>query len=324
MNPRRRSRLLFVLAGAAAAIGLFTAALLPGPSEPPSPGPGFGAGPVAPGTPVTPEWAEVADVVPGIEPGADNACQAGRVSCLDVVIAEMEARFELRPCAQTAPFAFTYLEMTREVRRRVADPGFFAAPEVLAQLDTLFARLYFDAFDNWAAGRHDEVPGAWQLAFGAADEGRTGAAADIFLGMNAHISRDLAYAVAEVIGAGLVDLDDPTDYVLVNEVIADVQDPMLAGAAARFDPRLSTLPSVVPAGTGLDSVDMISLWRDQAFELGLRLATAETDAERAAVEAEIERAAVAGAVMILNADASNPVDGGFDRDTYCEENAGSH
>lgn len=319
MNDGSRGRLLVALGLAGATVGLVVAAAAPGPQVAGSPPAGFGPGPVTPATPVTAEWAAASAMTPGIEPGATNPCQAGRIECLDVVIAEMEARFERLGCAHTAPFAFTYLETTRDVRRRVADPDFFVEPPVISQLDALFARLYFDAFDNWTAGRTEEVPGAWRIAFQAADEGRTSAAADVFLGMNAHISRDLAYAVAEVVGAGSGMMSDPTDYLLVNEVIAEVQGPMLDGAAARFDPRLSDLASLLPAEAGVTSVELIAQWRQQSFDLGRRLAAAESEHERAAVAGEIERNAVAGAAMILNADASLPEqEPPLDRDEYCE------
>jgi hypothetical protein len=319
MNDDRRGRMLVGLTLAGAAIGLAVAALTPGPGAAVTPGPGFGPGPVTPADPVTPAWAEVVDLEPGIDPAAAEPCRAGRVECLDVVIAEMEARFERLGCAHTAPFAFTYLETTRDVRRRVADPDFFVDPPVISQLDAVFARLYFDAIDNWKAGRVDEVPGAWRIAFQAADEGRTSAAADVFLGMNAHISRDLAYAVALVASADGDMMSDPTDYLLVNEVIAEVQGPMLEGAAARFDPSLADLASLLPAEAGVSSVELIARWRQESFDLGIRLATAGSDEERAAVAAEIERNAVAGATMILNADSSlRPKQPPFDRDGYCE------
>lgn len=319
MNDSSRGRALVGLGLAGAAIGVVIAAVAPGPEATGLPGAGFGPGPVSPANPVTAEWAAASALEPGIDVEAANPCQAGRVECLDVVIGEMEARFEQLACAHTAPFAFTYLETTRDVRRRVADPGFFVEPPVISQLDALFARLYFDAFDNWKSGRVDEVPGAWRVAFQAADEGRTSAAADVFLGMNAHISRDLAYAVAEVIGAHTGMMADPTDYLLVNEVIAEVQGPMLDGAAERFDPRLSGLASLLPPEAGVTSVELIAQWRQQSFDLGMRLANAESDEERAAVAGEIERNAVAGAVMILNADASLPAqEPPLDRDEYCE------
>ena len=319
MSDRRRARLLIWIGLAAAATGLLIAAVVPGPDATGATGSGFGPGPVTPGTPVTPEWAAVGGLTPGLDPDSTNPCKAGSVECLDVVVGEMEARFDALACAHTAPFAFTYLETTRDVQRRVADPEFFVEPAVVSQLDALFARLYFDAIDNWEAGRFEDVPGAWRLAFQAADEGRTSAAADVFLGMNAHISRDLAYAVAQVVGANTGMIADPTDYLRVNEIIAEVQGPMLDGAAERFDPQLSELASLLPADIGVDSVELIARWRQQSLDLGQRLAAARSIEEATAVSAEIERNAVAGAVMILNADSSLSVDDElFDRDEYCE------
>jgi hypothetical protein len=292
---------LAVVVASAVALTAAVVALRPGPVEVDAFTPGFGPGPVEAGTPVTAEWAAVVgDLTPGVVPGSSNDCVAGRLACLDAVVAEMQARFDRLGCAHTAPFAFTYLEMTRGVQARVAEPGFFEDPAGLAHLDALFAQLYFDAFDSWAAGRHEHVPGAWQMAFEAADLRRSSAAADLLLGMNAHISRDLAYTVAMVLEAAPDTVEDPSDFALVNQVIGEVRVPMLEASARRFDPTLAELdPSL-----GLDAVDLIGRWRDEAFELGRRLAQARDDHERLEVIAEIERNAVAGATIVLNADAT--------------------
>jgi hypothetical protein len=321
IGERAWQRIVLVVAVCLLAVGGLVIALTPGSAESASLPPGFGSGPVTAGSAMTPAWAAARDFEPGVDPESSNDCQAGRTACLDAVVGEMEARFDELGCSHVAPFAFTYLQMTKEVGRSVADPDFFMDAPLTAQLDGVFAGLYFDAIDNWNAGRTDEVPGAWQIAFTAAEDGRTSAAADMFLGMNAHISRDLAYAVARILAANTELLDDPTDFLLVNEVIAAVQGPMLDDAAERFDPALAELASLVPADAGLDSVDLIALWRQQSFDLGRRLAAATTEPERAAVEAEIERNGVAAAVMILNADSSMPIDPDtFDRDAYCEVN----
>jgi hypothetical protein len=297
-----------VLAVALVAAVVVTAAVValrPGPVEVDAFAAGFGPGPVAAGTPQTAAWAAVVDdLAPGVVPGSPNDCVAGRLVCLDAVVAEMQARFDRLGCAHTAPFAFTYLEMTRGVQARVAEPGFFEDPAGLAHLDALFAQLYFDAFDSWEAGRLDHVPGAWQMAFEAAELRRSSAAADLLLGMNAHISRDLAYTVAMVLEAAPGAVEDPSDFALVNQVIGEVRLPMLRGAAARFDPTLAELDIEIDPSLGLDAVDLIGRWREEAFELGRRLAEAGDDQERLEVIAEIERNAVAGATIILNADAT--------------------
>lgn len=319
MTDIRWAQVLVALSLVGAAVALSVAVVLPGPRAVGTPGPGFGPGPVTPSVGVTAEWREIQGLEPGIVADSNNSCQAGRIECLDVVIGEMQARFDRAPCAHTAPFAFTYLETTRGVRQAVAEPDFFHDPPFVSQLDGLFARLYFDAFDNWTAGRRDHVPAAWQIAFQAAEEGRTSAAADVFLGMNAHISRDLAYAVAEVVGAQPDLLEDPTDYLLINEVIASVQEPLLVGASARFDPSLDELASLIPSEAGVTSVELIAQWRQQSLDLGRQLAEAGSPEAAMSVAAEIERTAVAGAVLILNADSSLPVeDSPLDRDSYCE------
>lgn len=281
--------------------------------------PGFGAGPVASGTARSAPWDAVRELRPRLDAHSDNACERGDDACLDAVLTEMAARLDATACGHQAVFAFTYLQMTRAVQRAVATPGFFRRPDGTVHLDALFARLYFDAADNWSAGRVDDVPGAWRIAFGAADGGRTSAAADMLLGMNAHIARDLPYAVAMAIEADPALADDPTDFTRVNDVIAGVKDPMLQGAGDRYDPALATLDRPLAALAGAGSVDLIGRWRNRSFEQGRRLATAPDDA-KAAVAAEIERDAVTTATLILDADSSGQLPSSVDRDTYCAAN----
>ena len=75
----------------------------------------------------------------------------------------------------------------------------------------------------------------------------------------------------------------------------------------------------MPALAASDSVDLIGTWRNQALERGIRLSQASTTAERAAVEGEIERDAMATAVVLLNAGTTLPSPvSAADRDAYCE------
>lgn len=267
----------------------------------------------------TEAWAAVADLDARLAPDSANPCERGDAECLDTVVAEMQARLEAQGCAHTAPFAFTYLEMTRGVRDAVRAPAYFDDPAAAAHADALFARLYFDAFDDWAAGREDEVPGAWRLAFGAAERDTPNAATDLLLGMNAHISRDLAYVVADIAAWQQEGEQANDDFERVNDVIARVKGPMLQGSADRFDPTLALLDLPLPALAADDSVDLIGTWRNQALEHGIRLSQASTDAERAAVEGEIERDAMATAVVLLDLGTTLPSPiAGAARDAYCE------
>ena len=252
------------------------------------------------GTALTAEWAEIsAGLGAPISDATATPCHRGEPSCLAAVVAEMEARLAARPCAHTAPFAFTYLEMTRGVVNEVTS---FDDPVLISIVDARFAQQYFDAFDNWQAGRVDDVPAAWQMAFATADRQESSAALDLILGMNAHISRDLAYIVATAVANDPELREQPEDYLRVNDVIAGVKSPMLANAADRFDPNLFLLDTDLTAQGAPDPVTLISDWRAFSFDLGLRLATAETPEGRDLIIAEIERTSTAAAAVLIAAE----------------------
>jgi len=307
----------WVVLAAVTVSALVVAAAVDRTSEPPTAPSAEGA--TSEGDARTEAWAAVADLDARLAPDSANPCERGDVECLDAVVAEMEARLDAQGCAHTAPFAFTYLEMTRGVRDAVRDPAYFADPAAAAHADALFARLYFDAFDDWAAGREDEVPGVWRIAFGAAEADTPNAATDLLLGMNAHIARDLAYVVADIALWQQEAEQDNSDFERVNDVIARVKGPMLQGSAERFDPTLALLDLPLPSLMASDSVDLIGTWRNQALEHGIRLSQASTPAEREAVEGEIERDAMATAVLLLDVGTTlpSPIVGPA-RDAYCE------
>lgn len=254
----------------------------------------------AQGTALTAEWAEIAaGLNVSITDTTATPCHRGEPRCLAAVVTEMEARLEARPCAHTSPFAFTYLEMTRGVANEVAS---FDDAALISVVDARFAQQYFDAFDNWQLGRIEDVPAAWQMAFATADRQQSSAALDLILGMNAHISRDLAYIVATAVASDPNLREQPDDYLRVNDVIAQVKSPMLANAADRFDPNLFLLDTDLTAQGAPDPVTLIADWRTFSFDLGRRLALAETSAQTDAVIAEIERTSTAAAAVLITAE----------------------
>ncbi|HUW04116.1 MAG TPA: DUF5995 family protein [Acidimicrobiales bacterium] len=273
----------------------------------------------SPGEPRTQAWAAlVGELDTPIGGTSESSCHRGEPACLEAVIGEMDARLAERPCANTAPFAFMYLEMTRGVLDDIDD---FDDPRIVSLMDARFARLYFDAVDNWDAGRVDDVPAAWQIAFATAERGESPAAVDLLLGMNAHISRDLAY----VVETAFADLGESPeridDFERVNQVIGSVKSSMLERSADRFDPLLLLLDLEVGVDEAPQPVELIGQWRTVAFELGRRLTQASSPEERAEVVAEIERQAAAGAgvVVALEAGLNSPALSPTERDRYCEE-----
>jgi hypothetical protein len=254
---------------------------------------------------------------------SSNICGRGAPACIDAVVAEMRRR--LRPldegCDHNAPFALMYMRVTEGVgatgRRR------FRSSKYLNHLDAVFAELYFRAYDAWREGRRESVPEAWQQAFSAADEREVTGIGDMLLGMNAHISRDLPFALA---GAGLTAPDGRSgegDFIGVNDLLGDVQGPLLSEAARRFDPTIaeSTLPVL---GVGASSLaDLIARWRGAAWRDAERLLAADSAAARQRVRDSIERGA-AGRGRLIALLGSNLVTGpdAEERDRYCSSRRG--
>jgi hypothetical protein len=144
----------------------------------------------------------------------------------------------------------------------------------------------------------------------------------MLLGMNAHISRDLPYAVEEV---GLRDTRGKSaerDFDAVNSLLEEVQGPILAEESDRFDPGIeeATLPALEIDAASIG--ELLARWRSEAFVNGQRLLAAE-GSERDAVAEEIDEAA-AGRARLIEALTSNLVigPGAEDRGRFCEERVG--
>lgn len=273
----------------------------------------------------------------GYEPSSEHVCKRGDLQCVDLVIEAMTRRFErlASVCSHNAVFSLVYLRTTEEYRRAVTEPGFFEDPAFVNHEDAVFAKHYFDAFDDWYQGaRHwkvngawhskaphrDDVPPAWQVAFRAADDRAVTGLGDILLGMSAHINRDLPFVLESI---GLVKPDGTSrkpDHDKVNEFLNRVTIPAMREAAQRFDP---TIDDGNIEATTLDesaSLQIVMSWREEAWRNAERLAAAETPAERQLVAQSIEDAAYLEALAIRDAHAyDGTVRSTEERDAYCAE-----
>jgi hypothetical protein len=248
-----------------------------------------------------------------------NVCGVGSSACIRDVVAEMTRRYDrlAARCSHEAPFALMYLRVTQAVESQGARR--FQSSQYLNHLDAVFANLYFSAYNNWRAGRKRLVPEAWRIAFDAADHETVTALGDMLLGMNAHISRDLPFALAR---AGLVEPDGANgqaDFNSVNGLLGDVTSSMLREEANRFDPTLTSavLPAIQLGPANLQQV--LSAWRSEAWRNAERLLAARTPAGRAQVARTIELGA-AGRARLIQSLTSDLVIGpdAAQRDAYCE------
>lgn len=264
-------------------------------------------------------WDAITSDLPDrFDPDSGNVCGRGEPRCIEAVVAEMDRRFQdlADRCHHAAPFALMYLRVTENV----GGPGAldFEDPGYLNHLDAVFAGQYFAAIDAWRSGNEDQVPEAWALSFEAAEEERLTGLGDMLMGMNAHISRDLPFAL-ERIGVETPDGKSAReDFDLVNTLLGDVQRPMIEEQSDRFDPGISdaTIPAL---DVGADTfAGLMSRWRSEAFDNGVRLLEA-SDSERDRIAAEIEDAA-AGRGRLIEALTSNQIFGpsASERRGYCE------
>ncbi|MGE0600796.1 MAG: DUF5995 family protein [Dehalococcoidia bacterium] len=263
-----------------------------------------------------PTWESVAkDLKPGLDVASANPCQSGERSCLDIVANEMQRRLKplAESCNHNALFATMYLRMTEEIIKAY-DAGRLQNPAATAHFTAWFASYYFRAFDDWSAGRTDRVPNAWQVAFSAADDERVRGLGNLLLGMNAHVSRDLPYVVADVMKVPQAAIDP--DYQLVNDLIQNLSANLLSEVADRFDPTVSTAELPLVLGGAQSFGAFVALWRSESWVNGNQLISAGSN--RASIESQIETNAGARALAILPEVSYLPfVESASTRDAYC-------
>jgi hypothetical protein len=118
-------------------------------------------------------------------------------STIGEVIGELTAIVDWAKSANSrlGYFPALYRKVTMEVQRGIVSGTFEDGPR-MERLDVVFARRYFDAFNDWRAGK--PVPNCWQLAFEAGARRTPVIMQHLLAGMNAHINFDLGIATADM------------------------------------------------------------------------------------------------------------------------------
>ncbi len=276
------------------------------------------------GTTLYTPWSSV---LPGWDdhftPGSDNTCAAGGPSCLDVTLDEQVHILTptAQSCSHLAVFPLAYVRMTQTYGWTRDQAGYYHDVPYMNHMDAVFARYYTDAYYNWSSGARTSVPKAWLYAFDAAKNKTVTGAGDLFLGMNAHINRDLPFVIYN---SGLVGSDGTSgkgDYDAVERWLNDDTAPLLAEAAARFDPSIATTNNAL---VNYLTFQMVSAWREGAWRNAELLAAAPNAAARALVAQTIETTANVEAQTLMLAFAVNPLLGSSNatRDAYCAAHNG--
>lgn len=262
------------------------------------------------------DWTPLLPSVPGEHrPSEESDCVDGDPACVDRTIAEMNHRIHnvVPVCHHDVVFAVTYLRVTGAYR--TADrAGYFDEPDFLAHEDAVFARMYFEAYDAWRAGREDQVAPAWRLAFGSAERREVNGLGNILMGINAHVNRDMPFMLARI---GLIKPDGSSrkpDHDRLNRLLNRLLFPVLREVAARFDPSTD---DVLFSGTGLEGTayfQTLQSMREITWRNAERLVMARNESERERVARSIERYAVAVGEMIR---AGTRIEDSSTRDGWC-------
>ncbi len=248
-----------------------------------------------------PPLVEWTTLLPGFttayNPSSENACTSGDEVCVHAVVDEMTQRFDNLGCDHDAAFALAYLRTTEEYHRFWHE-GTFSDPNWLNHYDAVFGKYYFEAIDDWNAGRKSEVPPAWKTAFDASDKRKVSGYGSLFLGMNAHINRDLPFVLA---GIGMVRPDGTSrkaDHDRVNQFLNRVQDDLLPELARRFDPTVDDISIAQITLDDIATFQAIPAWREMAWRNAEALVSAPNAAARALVAQGIETYAATVATAI--------------------------
>jgi hypothetical protein len=276
--------------------------------------------------PIFADWTSLLpSLTDGYDPTSANDCVSGKPSCLDKTIREMQRRFAPlgQACAHNAVFALAYLRTTQTYGWARDQAGYFADTPFVNHEDAVFAKYYFDAYDDWAAGRRGDVPQAWLMSFDAAAARRVSGSGNVFLGMNAHVNRDLPFVLAAI---GLTFPDGTSrkaDHDKVNQFLNAVIDPLLAEEAARFDPTVDDARDPLLLGY-TTTFQMLAAWRETAWRNAERLVNAPDAAARAQVAQSIESyAAGVAQTLILAEGYLPPLTTTAARDSFCSTHKGA-
>ncbi len=123
-------------------------------------------------------------------------------------------------------FAALYRGVTLKVKRGI-QTDLFEEPQRMEAFDTVFARRYLDAFENYQQKK--PVSESWKKAFDAASSRRPVVLQHLLLGMNAHINLDLGIAAAQIApGSTIYTLR--ADFMKINDILAS----MIPGVEAQL------------------------------------------------------------------------------------------
>jgi hypothetical protein len=210
------------------------------------------------------------------------------VAGLAALEGQLQAKRDLRGL-----FVMAYVAITQTIGQWI-DRGVFLDNAAMARHVVAFANAYRRALADCVAGERSRVPLAWQQSFDACDERNRSVFQCLMLGINAHMKRDLPYAVIEA-GVDVNCNNCYQDYVRIDDALRQniplVRRRIAEVYGAELPDSARWLGRLVDFRIACD----FRRARRNSWTFAQLLARADTESARAQVDRVIEeRAASAG------------------------------
>ena len=248
-----------------------------------------------------PQQLPASDVPNDVQARPVRHCKRATIHCVAGLERRLARQFERHhaECDHLAVISYSYLEITRGLLADLAGPrdgALVTHRHWMEYLITNFSNRYFRAFRRYAHGK--PVAESWRITFETAATGDANAGQEVLLFSNAHVQHDLPYAYAKLGIETRSGRSRKPDHDAVNAVNARVFDGIEKFIAAHYDPSFSLIDVPFVPIEEVSTMELIKMWREQAWRSAERLLAAETPEERQEVARTIAENSTRWAEMI--------------------------
>ena len=212
-----------------------------------------------------------------------------------------------------AVFPTVYRLLTKQTRLQLEnDPSVFDDPAGLGYEALQFYALYDEMITDHLAGK--PIAPAWQTAMDAANSGDWSGGHDMLLAINAHVQRDMPFAVANT-GLTLPSgKSRKRDHDRFNSVLNEAYPIIVREVGRRYDP-LMTIVANLGLPVNLASQQLVAVWREGVWRNAERLSVSQDPTWQSLTHESIELQANLTAIVMKVGE--TPQRRSL-RDAYCE------
>ena len=249
------------------------------------------------------------------DPASDYAerCGADGLVCVRWVESKLAEWEKFFGCDHRAVFPTVYRLLTKQTRLQLEeDPSVFDDPAGLGFEALQFYALYDEMITDHLAGR--PIAPAWQTAMDAANSGNWSGGHDMLLAINAHVQRDMPFAVANT-GLTLPNgKSRKRDHDRFNTVLNTAYPIIVREVGRRYDP-LMTIVANLGLPVNLVSQQLVAVWREGVWRNAERLSVSQEPTWQSLTHESIELQANLTAIAMKVGE--TPQRRSL-RDAYCE------